>query len=246
MSIYSEQRNNYQSRFIENVNDVNAYKELILKMLLFNELIKELVKWKMEKNGQTEQEVLKDLSFVPLMKCLYIVCLLTVDTENNSNNNESLFEPFNGFIAYSKGPVNEDCYFFMDKLPDYTIEVNKDGVEELTRKHSYRKTLSLRIDSLVNEINKDMAGSINNNIDLISDYNKYEKMLDKAIDVLKGASFFPGFRERERLIDLTHMRVWKDAYYDEKQGSHEMNTSMDRNKMKLLEEAMFLKWNIAV
>lgn len=244
MSVYSDLRNEYQKRRIDNVNKSDAEKSrLILKMLLFNKLIEELVKWKEEKNRQTEQQVLKDLSFVPLMKCLYIVCLLTVE----ENSEESLFDLFNKFIAYPKGPVDEDCYFFMDQLPDYTIW-NNDGIEELTRKLSYRKDLSSRIDFLNRKISdKDKIEIVSdieekNKLLLINEYKKYNELLDKAIGILKDATFFPGFREKERLIDLTHMKVWKCAY--DRQGSHIMDTSTG-NKRKLLEEAMFLKWNIA-
>lgn len=244
MSVYSDLRNEYQKRRIYYVNKDGIEKSrLILKMLLFNKLIEELVKWKEEKNRQTEQEVLKDLSFVPLMKCLYIVCLLTVE----ENSEESLFDLFDKFIAYPKGPVDEDCYFFMDQLPDYTIW-NNDGVEELTKKLSNRMDLSSRIDFLNKKISDKDKMKIVSGIEeidkslLISEYKKYIGILDKAVGILKNASFFPGFREKERLIDLTHMKVWEDAYFQ--QGSHIMDTSIG-NKRRLLDEAIFLKWNIA-
>lgn len=240
MSIYSEQRKEYQRYRKYDVNTSSKEKSnLILKMLLFNELIRKLVEWKEEKN-QTEQEVLKDLSFVPLMKCLYIVCLLTVD----GNSDKSLFDLFDKFVAYPKGPVDEDCYFFMDKLPDYTIW-NNDGIEELSRKLSYRKNLFSRIEFLEREISGKPMESIDIEQDktiLFDEYRKYNGMLDEAIYILRNASFFPGFREKDRLIDLTHMRVWKKAY--DEIGSHKMNTSRD-NKRELLDEAMFLKWSIA-
>lgn len=240
MSVYSDLRNEYQKRRIDKVNKSGDEKsKLILKMLLFNTLIEKLVKWKEEKNRQTEQEVLKDLSFVPLMKCLYIVCLLTIKEDSK----ESLFDLFDKFVAYPKGPVDEDCYFFMDQLPDYTIW-NNDGVEELTRKQSNRLDLSSRIDFLNRKISNIMVYHIEE-IDktlLINKYEAYNEMLDKAIDILKGALSFPGFREKERLVDLTHMKVWEDAYYQ--QGSHTMDTSIV-NRSMLLEEAMVLKWNIA-
>jgi uncharacterized phage-associated protein len=244
MSVYSDLRNEYQKRCIDNVNKSDAEKsKLILKMLLFNKLIEELVKWKKEKNRQTEQEVLKDLSFVPLMKCLYIVCLLTVE----ENSEKSLFDLFDKFVAYPKGPVDEDCYFFMDQLPDYTIW-NNDGVEELNRKPSNNMNLSSRIDFINREISNKNKMEVVSGIEeidkslLINEYEQYNEILDKAIGILKNASFFPGFREKERLIDLTHMKVWEDAYFQ--QGSHIMDTSTD-NKKRLLDEAMFLKWNIA-
>lgn len=244
MSNYSDQREEYQKQKNANVNanDTEIIK-LILKMLVFNELIEKLVDWKKQENRQTESEVLKDLSFVPLMKCLYIVCLLSL---KENENTPSLFDLFDQFIAYPKGPVDEDCYFYMDQLPEYTIR-NNDGIEELAKKFSYRKDLSSRIDSLERTISsKNMSGTIDIDKDnqtilkqLMEGYEKYNSMLDTAVDIMKNASFFPGFREKGRLIDLTHMKVWEEAY--SRQGSHEM----DLDKRKLLEEAMFLKWNIA-
>ena len=148
MSAYSDLRNEYQKRRIDNVNKSDAEKsKLILKMLLFNKLIEELVKWKEEKNRQTELEVLKDLSFVPLMKCLYIVCLLTVE----ENSEESLFDLFDKFVAYPKGPVDEDCYYFMDKLPEYTIR-DYEGLEYLSKRQPLNN-ISV-IDSLIDSISK--------------------------------------------------------------------------------------------
>lgn len=85
------------------------------KLLVFNELIKGLVEWKTKENGQKEEEVLKDLSYVPLMKCLYFVCLLSV----HKNKDKSLFNLFDNFLAYEKGAVEIDCYKRINELLDY-------------------------------------------------------------------------------------------------------------------------------
>lgn len=232
MNVYSEQREKYQRYRLNNLNDTEK-SELIKKMLLFNQLIKLLVKWKKEKNHQTEQEVLKDLSFVPVIKCLYIVCLLSVREERD----KSLFDIFD-FEAFPKGGVNKDCYYFMDQLPNYTIRENN-GVEELTfRDSSNLKDLSSYIETLEKRLGFDIKQ--NKKEAIIKEYDTYYQMLEDAVNDLKKASNFPGFRERERLIELTHMKIWKDAFYQ--QDSPTMDT---KNKKDILDEAMFLRWNIA-
>ena len=236
MSAYSDLRNEYQKRRIDNVNKSDAEKsKLIPKMLLFNKLIEELVKWKEQKNRQTELEVLKDLSFVPLMKCLYIVCLLTVE----ENSEESLFDLFDKFVAYPKGPVDEDCYYFMDKLPEYTIR-DYEGLEYLSKRQPLNN-ISV-IDSLIDSISEfiDVDLNANEKTTIKINWTKYSPMINYTVESLKNASCFPGFRERERLIDLTHMKLWKDAIID---IEPKMKTEHSKD---LIEEACFLKWRIAL
>ena len=61
---------------------------------------------------------------------------------------------------------------------------------------------------------------------------KYLKMLDDAIDELKGAKKFPGFRERDRLVGLSHLALWDEA-------RQESDLRFDLDPEKLLDEA---KW----
>lgn len=77
---------------------------------------------------------------------------------------------------------------------------------------------------------------------LISDANKQKEkeeleeflaMLDEAIEELKSAKYFPGFREREKLVALSHLSLWDEAKNKE---DLRFDTS---DKDKLLDEA---KW----
>lgn len=157
------------------------------KLLVFNHIISKLVEWKNETKSQTEKEVLKDLSFVPLMKCLYSTCLLSV----NMQDKQSLFDLFDNFRAYPKGPVEEDCYYNMNKLPDYQIGTDVSGKDTLVPRQESSLTYSSD-----------------------SDTEEYFKMADKAILDLKKATKFPEFSDRNNLVELTHMTLWKDAYED--------------------------------
>ena len=104
-----EEKNAYQEKRIKELkaNNDGDKCRFFEKLLIFNELIKALVKWKNEKYHQTEEKVLEDLSFVPVMKCLYITCLLSVNIKND--NNSSLFDIFSDFYAFPRGGVDMDC-----------------------------------------------------------------------------------------------------------------------------------------
>lgn len=239
MSRYKEERDAYQKKRIEYLEYSNDNEKIRFfeKLLIFNDLIKALVKWKKEIFHQVEEKILEDLSFVPVMKCLYIDCLLSVDVKNTTNKS-SLFDVFD-FDAFSKGGVNKDCYYFMDKLPEYTIQIKeKEGLEYLSKRNP-----------------NDNGDNSNDNIELLSSLirigltssdkvmiknkmNQYRIMLDNSIEVLKGATNFPGFREREKLIGLTHMKIWEDAMDND---SSEMDTTY---RKELLDEAVFLRWRI--
>lgn len=183
MSKYEEQREEYKKRKQQDGN--NDPKRYVQKLGVFNELIKQLVNWKTEKEGQREEDVLKDLSFIPLMKCLYFVCLLSI--HNTSKIADTLFNLFD-FTAYPNGWVDEDCYYSIDDLKDYHIDTNEDGKEYITKRECG-----------LNEID-------------VPDISMYEKELEDAVNDLKEALFFPSFRNRESLIALSHDELWEKAY----------------------------------
>lgn len=107
------QEDDYSLSTVEKISSAKI--KLEEKLLVFNELINGLVKWKTDENGQKKDEVLKDLSYVPLMKCLYFVCLLSV----HKSKDKSLFDLFDNFIAYPRGAVEIDCYKNINELLDY-------------------------------------------------------------------------------------------------------------------------------
>lgn len=185
MSTYEEKREEYKKRKqLDEINDIQRHS---LKLVVFNELIQQLVKWKEETEGQREDDILKDLSFIPLMKCLYFVCLLSI--HNTLKKSDTLFDLFD-FTAYQNGWVDEDCYYSIDELKDYHIVTNEDG----------KKYIAKRGQSLDEFIEKSTT--------LV----KYENELKNAIKDLKEALFFPSFRNREGLIELSHDELWEKAY----------------------------------
>lgn len=62
---------------------------------------------------------------------------------------------------------------------------------------------------------------------------QYLDMLDEAIEELKNAKHFPGFRERDKLVGLSHLALWDEAI---KKDDLKFELS---DKEKLLDEA---KW----
>ena len=235
-----EEKDAYQEKRIE---ELKANKDgdkcrFFEKLLIFNELIKALVEWKNKKYNQTEEKVLEDLSFVPVMKCLYITCLLSIDIKD-SNNKSSLFDIFRDFYAFPRGGVDMDCYYFMDRLPEYTIEytiADKDGSDKLSKRRNSNSSNN-NLAALTSQINTVPLTETEQN-KIVNDKDRYSKMLNDAIEVLKNASSFPGFKEKGRLSELTHMNIWRNAWNS---GSPKMTTVYNKD---LLEEAIFLRWCI--
>ena len=230
-----EEKNAYQEKRIKELkaNNDGDKCRFFEKLLIFNELIKALVKWKNEKYHQTEEKVLEDLSFVPVMKCLYITCLLSVNIKND--NNSSLFDIFSDFYAFPRGGVDMDCYYFMDKLPEYTI-ADKDGSDRLSKRRDSNSSNN-NLAALTSQINTVPLTETEQN-KIVNDKGRYSDMLNDAIEVLKNASSFPGFKEKGRLSELTHMNIWRNAWNS---GSPKMTTVYGKD---LLEEAIFLRWCI--
>ena len=241
-SRYKDEREAYQGKRIEELKDSKASNERIRffeELIIFNELIKALVKWKKKTNKQTERDILKDLSFVPVMKCLYVNSLISVNLKRKHRKN-SLFNIYN-YEAFPKGPLNKDSYYFMDKLPEYTIQKDE-NIEYLSPRYSEESSAQPNFSDLINQLSNQIGISLNNNEQSLvqSNLTRYSIMLNKAVRELKKASSFPEFRERERLIDLTHMNLWKEGM--EKYDS-EMNTS---RRKELIDEACFFRWRIGL
>lgn len=218
MSKYDEQKKEYQQKhpgFEDNTKHIQ-------KLVVFNELIKQLVKWKEETEGQREEDVLKDLSFVPLMKCLYFVCLLSIHKTSQKEN--TLFNLFD-FTAYPKGWVDEECYYSINDLEDYYIETDVAGKEYIAK----REQKKLYYDG--------------DNFDFfIGNLAFYIKDLKSAIKDLTDALFFPSFRNREGLVELSHDELWEKAYYSESDGNGKMETD---NWNKVYEIAKNFRQSVA-
>ena len=222
MSKYTEERDKYQND-VRHLYDDSKMKKLVEKLLVFDKLIDLLVQWKIENNEQKEEEVLKDLTFIPLMKCLYIVCLLSV----HKTKQETLFEVFDKFMAYQYGPVDEDCYYSIDELPHYQINDN----EVITKREGDGEQLFIDKFELTKAFYSSTLNKLNTNI---------FKMLEEAVTDLKNALYFPSFKEKDNLIDLTHRELWEKAYRPDKFGVIDLN-----DKFALLKEARDIRSVIA-
>lgn len=231
MNRYKEERIAYQEKRTEELQNTKSDEKITFftRLLIFNHLIKELVRWKKEVFNQAEEITLKSLSFVPIMKCLYINCLLSVNIKQTEDTS-SLFIIFD-FDAFPKGGLNKDCYYFMDKLPDYTIRDNG-GLEYLSKRQSNSNNSIETLSSLIK------VELTDKDKEQIKDKTlEYKTILEETINDLKKATCFPEFKEKEKLIDLTHMKIWNDAFKD----SAKMNTEHGKD---LIEEALFLRWRI--
>ena len=214
MEEYKRQRDDYLSRNDVATMTVGLKTQLAQKLFVFDELIGELIAWKTEKNRQTDADVLKDLSFIPLMKCLYIVCLLSVHKDKNG----SLFDVFNNYAAYRYGPVDEDCYYHIDDLPHYKMDY-ENGI--ITKRTASAPTL---LGIPVTGIAASVAAA--------------SAQLTNAVNDLKGALYFPGFKDKYGLVELTHRDLWEAA----KEAGSPLNTG---NMELLLKEARDVRIVIA-
>lgn len=217
MSRYEEQKREFEQK--HPLNGIDARIKHIQKLVVFNGLIKQLVKWKEETEGQREDDILKDLSFIPLMKCLYFVCLLSI--HETSKKVDTLFDLFD-FTAYPKGWVDEECYYSINELEDYHIKTDVDGKEYIAK----REEKALYLDDGSNNL-------------YIGNIPLYIQELGKAVKDLKEALFLPGFKDREGLVELSHDELWENAY-------SKPNSRMDiSNWEKVFEMAKNFRMSVA-
>lgn len=224
MDKYIERRDKYLSLHNAESLSLAEKRKLVEKLLVFDELIGLLIEWKKAINGQTEEEILKDLSFIPLMKCLYIVCLLSVHKNKPKN---SLFNVFDNYVPYENGPVDEDCYYHINDLPHYAIDINKGVIikRDCDNTASFVKRFGISeidISSIINKIDTDGI----------------KDMLIGAVNDLRRALYFPGFKDKYSLVNLTHRDLWEEANNENKP----LNTS---NWDALLKEARDIRVVIA-
>ncbi len=157
------------------------------KLTLFDYMVGEFVKWHKEKvccSDISDNEVLKTLKLTRCMKLLYFTCLASVGKDNG--NYKGLFRTFNTFLAYQRGPVEENVYN--------------------NRKFLFR----YRFDGEFLQKRENPLGEILPNSNL-EEYNQEKKLIDKAIGDLKNIPKFP-MNDTDALVDLSHnLKLWKES-----------------------------------
>ena len=243
-----------ESFYYQQKHPVKTWDEnTVVKLLLFDAFI-----GYMDKNWTKNPircSFLDNAAYVALNKLFYITCALSVKQDSE----DSLFDVFNSFYAYPKGPVDLDCYYLICHCWHYTIE----ALKKLDSFSSIKKLVDL-YNSYDNNSIKDWefseqsriivkrrccARDINSYLNPLQQFSQaeregiikkseiYKVILDSACDELTKSKALPGVRETERLIDLSKTRTWEKAF------NHEDNhMSCDINDLR--EDAHFLRWLI--
>ena len=170
------------------------------KRILFDEFVDRLVKWQQAKGLSTEQ-ALCNLSGVKLMKLLYFTCLISVKTEGEvSFIKDTLFESFDGFMPYPKGPVEVDAYNNRENLFRYTYEnglmkSNENGSEK------FDSALDYELDKDKNAYDKDENAY----------FKQQLRLLDLSLSELFSINVTP-FSDVDRLVEISHLSpLWNSA-----------------------------------
>lgn len=196
------------------------------KLLVYDCLIDELVKWDSEEMSCSKERSLCSLTNVKLMKCLYAACVMSVGDKKNVD--DTLFGLFDNFLAYPKGPVEFDTYNNRAILFRYEMGLDKERVclQECKKfRLEQRVMFNLPDDQPILPDEQNWLTEIEKN-GLVDCKN----MLIESINVLKHAPGFPDLRDEQALVEITHNNLWQEAYYS-------YNKQLDtRNMAKLQEE----------
>ena len=196
------------------------------KLLVYDCLIDELVKWDSEVMSCSKERSLCSLTNVKLMKCLYAACVMSAGGKNTVG--DTLFGLFDNFLAYPKGPVEFDTYNNRAILFRYEMGFDKERVclqECKEFRLEQRAMFNLSDDQTISPNDQNWLTEIEKN-DLLG----YKNMLVESINALKQAPSFPGLRDEQALVEITHNNLWQEAYYS-------FNKQLDtRNIAKLQEE----------
>ncbi len=226
------------------------------KLIVFDYVIGKLVDWDRNVNGRTEQESLKLLSNIRLMKGLYSICVGsirpaldmgggTIDLTNQLEQTvtvvplqpmqipqtgrlgNTLFDLYNNFRAYPRGPVEADAYGNLSSLIRYTLYDDVEARDSyLIPNDDYKTEFGINyptLDRTLLKVDKQQA---------IEDIIQKEGVewardkVDEAVALLMNASEFPSLNDKDRLIQLTHLGLWEDAYHNKSDKKLDTNDAL--------------------
>lgn len=191
--------------------------ELKRKLLAFDYTIGKLVEWDCEESGRDERASLKNFSNVRLMKSLYSVCAASIQFYDSEG--KTLFDLFDNFVAYPRGPVEVDAYGNLSSLLRYSMFYDKDENDAYLMPSNYREEFDIIYSDIKKEglteddFQKNPSQALNILIQKEEKLRFVIPMIDKSIALLRSARGFPPFDDRDKLIDITHLDLWYEAFY---------------------------------
>ena len=168
----------------------------------------DLAKIKEMTSGEINEfnEKLSDYSMTRYMKLLYFLCLVDAGEEKEggegeTKSGEKLLSIFDNFVAYRKGPVEDDIYLKRESEGEFTHFIFEEGCLKLRQKSDL---------SLLPEMVE----------------NADQKAVAKALEELEKCQIGKTCQEKSVLqqtdtvlVDLSHeLNVWPAAYYYSKGG----------------------------
>lgn len=214
--------------------------ELRRKLLAFDYTIGELVKWDSEVNGHTEKESLQMFSNVRLMKCLYSICAVSVAFYEESN--VSLFDLFDNFLAYPRGPVEVDTYINLSSLIRYKMYHDSQKNDSyLVPNEDFQDEFLITYGKLNRtHFEKDKTAALMEIIEHEKQLCVMIPLINKAINLLKQATKFPNFNDIDSLVEITHLDLWKEACARKDKKLETDNVLKIKHELELFKERIGL------
>lgn len=182
------------------------------KLLLFDYTIGKLIEWDREVNKRKAEESLLNFSNTRLMKCIYAICLMSV--EGSKQLEDTIFKIFDDFVAYPKGPLEEEIYTNRSSLIRYDVLYNAElHKTRLIENKTYKEEFWVNYHLGLEEFTTDSSKALFRLIEKEQGLKNIIQKVDESIDKLSNWANFP-FNDRIELINSTHLGLWYDAYYN--------------------------------
>lgn len=181
---------------------------LAKKQIVYDYMIGKIAKWQSQ-SGTDEDLILSKLTSTALMKYQFIINVLSV----NPDSRISLFDLYGNYQAFPHGPVEIDTYYNRNILVRYDMGYDKDNDRSFLRTcKEFRTEQKLLFDLKDNETAL-KSEEVMQRLIRENKLEEFVKMVDKSISLLKNANVFLDYRDVDKLIDITHNDLWREASF---------------------------------
>lgn len=181
---------------------------LAKKQIVYDYMIGKIAKWQSQ-SGADEDLILSKLTSTALMKYQFIINVLSVSTDSRN----SLFDLYGNYQAFPHGPVEIDTYYNRNILVRYDMGYDRDNDRSFLRTcKEFRTEQKLLFDLKENETALE-SEEVMQRLIRENRLEKFVEMVDKSISLLKEASVFLDYRDVDKLIDITHNDLWREASF---------------------------------
>lgn len=181
---------------------------LAKKQIVYDYMIGKIAKWQSQSRID-EGIVLSKLTSTALMKYQFIINVLSVSEDSRS----SLFDLYGNYQAFPHGPVEIDTYYNRNILVRYDMGYDKDNDRSFLRTcKEFRTEQKLLFDLKENETAFE-SEEIMQRLIRENGLEIFVEMVDKSISMLKEAKVFLDYRDVDKLIEVTHNGLWREAIY---------------------------------